>query len=71
MDTGKDQATDVGDVGNKIGPDFAGDGSHGVEVEVPGTGRRTDPDQLWALAAGCLVQAVVVDPLGLWEAMAR
>ena len=52
MDTGDDQAGDVGDVTDVISPDFLGDLAEDLEVDGPGVGRSPGDDDFGVMFLG-------------------
>ena len=65
METGGDQAGDVGHVDKKDRADLASDLGDPVEVDRPGVGAGAGEDQLRLVLSGEGRDVVVVDPLGL------
>ena len=62
MEPGGDQPGDVGDVGEKIGPDAAGDLAHAREIDCARVGAGAHRDHPGLLALRSLGELVIVDP---------
>ncbi len=65
METGGDQAADMGDVGHDQRPDLVGDGPELLVIDGPGIGTGADDDDLRLVLLGQGLHLVEIDGLGL------
>lgn len=65
MGAARDQAGDVGDVGDQDRADLVGDLGEAGEIDRPGHGGAAAEDHLGTLGAGQVADLVQVDPAGV------
>ena len=66
MDPSCHQTSDMGHVGQQIGPDLIGNGAEGGEVDAAGVSRVATNDQLRLVLQGQLANGVEIELLGVW-----